>query len=97
MRYIHEVSLIVIGSQPFCIINQTGEDDHAQTQKHSQDEQLLHAGMQSVPQDLEAGRMAGQFEHAEHPEHSDHSENASRLTLTALGRKIYRQKNTTQF
>lgn len=48
--------------QTLCIIDQTGENDHAQDQEEDEQRQFFTAGLEGVNEDLEAWRVSSQFE-----------------------------------
>ncbi len=48
--------------QPLGVVDEAGEDDHAEDEEEHEQGQLLAAGLERVDQDLEAGRVPRQFE-----------------------------------
>lgn len=68
-----------IGLQAFAVVNKAGEDDDTQHEEEDEQRQLFGGCFERVDEDLQAGRVARQFEQ---PQYADDGEEFEDVCVT---------------
>ena len=67
--------------KPLSIIDEAGEDDHAENEEEDEQGELLRTRLERVDEDLQAGRVAGQLEQPQDPNYGEEFQNVGILDV----------------
>ena len=67
--------------KPLSIIDQAGEDDHAENEEEDEQGELLRTRLERVDEDLQAGRVTGQLEQPQDPNYGEEFQNVGILDV----------------
>ena len=67
--------------KPLSIIDEAGEDDHAENEEEDEQGELLRTRLERVDEDLQAGRVTGQLEQPQDPNYGEEFQNVGILDV----------------
>ena len=67
--------------KPLSIIDEAGEDDHAENEEEDEQGELLRTRLERVDEDLQAGRVTGQLEQPQDPNYGEEFQNVGVLDV----------------
>lgn len=74
MRVLAGARVVGIGTDSLRVVDHGGKDEHSKSEKDDEQEELIGAGAEGVPQYAQPHEVSGQLEDPEDPDETHHSE-----------------------
>lgn len=73
MRVLAGSGVIGLGTNPFSIVDHSGEDEHTQGEEDDEEQELIGAGSECMTQDTQSHKVPSQLKDPEDPDKAYHT------------------------
>lgn len=84
MRVLAGSWVVGISSNPFSVVDHSGEDEDTESEEDDEEQELIGAGSQRVAQHPQPNKVTGQLEDTQDPHKADHSQETQHI-LSCFG------------